>query len=31
LKRYRVELKLFHDEGIRKATVERVADIVSRM
>ena len=31
LKRYRVELKLFHDESIRKATVERVADIVSRM
>jgi tRNA dimethylallyltransferase len=31
LKRYRVELKLFHDESIRNATVERVADIVSRM
>ena len=30
LKRTR-QLKLFHDESIRKATVERVADIVSRM
>jgi len=31
LKRYRVELKLFDDENIRKATIERVADIISRI